>query len=488
MPQAQAPGIYFNDVAAPPQGDQGPQTGTAFAVLYTAKSPGDDKAWAVTSKADFNDKFGPLLSVSVADDWVDAYFKLNGGSGRLVVSRNVVLSTTPASVNLAGSAGTTLVVSAKSRGTLLNGWTVDVLVSSGTYSLVIKDGAGAVRDQSFPLTTRDDAVTWASAYAKNVVVTAGGGTASAPVAVTASAMTGGTDSTSTDVASLTAAVARFDDQLGSGTVVIPGCTASVLHRVALAHVSTRPRTASLTLAPGYTATDAVAAAQNLYQYAGSDRATLCVQNLVLPGGVLGASRKVPWDVVIAAHAARADATTVPGVALAGETYGAVTGAGGIPIQGATVDTLYSEADRGLLDDAGLTVAITDVVAGQTGVPVTYSDRTITPYQAQDKYTEYSDARIRMVLHARALFRSKPSAFARLGGIGLAVAKLAGDLKTMAQDLYRADVLDGATYEQAYQSSAVADKPNKAINVTLAAQSANSARTITVNIARPYQGA
>lgn len=478
MPQA--PGVYTNDVTAPAGTDFGVDTAKAFIVIYSEKGPDDRAVWC-TSLADVQTNFGNRLAVSVGYDACDAYFQL-GGKGAWV-SRNIVASTTAATVNLAGTSGTTLVGTARSKGTWGNSITVDITGASAPYTVTVKC-PGYTTETSYPLTTRDDAVTWAANYSKILTFAAGGGTG-IPSVVTGSALTGGTDSTSTDATTLATALARFDKQKGAGTVIAPGLTANVLHQAIVAHCADKPRTFALDLADSASAATQVGFAQALYSVSKIDRGVLCDPILVMPGGPLGSTREIPWSVVVAAHAAKSDtADQAPGTPLAGPINGAVL-KDGSPIPGATLKRTRTDAERQQLDDAGVLTAITDVVNGTPGVPETYSDRTITPYYEPVLYTEYSDARTRMALQARAETALKLSVFTSLGGQGKAVAEATGRLRPLASDMWRDDVLDGDSYAAAYRTTVVADKANKKIKATLEADSAVSARTVEVNIVREY---
>lgn len=470
-------GTYASRTTAVPNTSPAPDTEKVFAVGYTQMGSVTE-AMYVGDMTDVQAKTGGRLSVSPFYDCMDAYFLLGGAGG--YVARNALSTITSATATLAGSSGASLVATAKNPGTWPNGTTIDVVVTGGTYTVKVTPPSGVV-EQSYTLATQADAVTWAAKFSKTVNFAVGGGTASNPVAVTGSTMTGGTDNTAVDATSLESALTRFDDQYGSGTVTAWGSTASVLHRKVLAHVSTRARTAALDLADGDAAT-AVAAAQNLYQYAGRERACLNVSTLVLPGGPLGAVREVPWSVVIAAHASRADRTAVPGVALAGQQNGVVTANGG-PIPGATLKRLYSEADQGLLEGSGLTYAEPQVVGGVIGVPVTAADRTITDYNDQTVPTEYSDARVLMTTEARIRAALAFANFGSLGGNGKLVSQATAACIPVLTDLYDYGVIgDGLmSYKQAFQVAVTADRPGRRLIVTALVYCAVSARIVQINI-------
>lgn len=482
MPNTITPsGTYASRSTAAPNVNTGPPTGRLFGVVYTAKGSVADAKY-VGNMTDFETEFGGRLSVSPAYDSLDAYFLLGGQGGYL--SRNALSTITSATANLSGSSGIAAVATAKSPGTWANGATFDVVNSTTTFT--VKITLGTLVEQSYSLATVAELTSWANKFSTLFNFAAGGGSG-LPITASAVAATGGTDNTAVDATSCETALARFDDQYGEGTVIMPGLTSSVLHRKALAHIASRPRTASLDLADGDQPT-AVAAAQNLYQYAGRERATLNASTLVLPGGPLNATREVPWSVVIAAHASRSDASGAPGQALAGQERGAVT-ANGVPITGAYLKRQYSEADQGFLEAAGVTYAEHQVLGGTIGVPVTAADRTISDYNDQTVPTEYSDARVLMTAEGRMRRALAFVNFGSLGGDGGLVAAATGACIPLLADLYQAGVIgDGSmAYRQAYSVTVIPDRPNKRIVVTASIYCAVSARIVQINIVH-YVGA
>lgn len=462
----QAPGTYTTTTTTAPGGTPAPATGTAFIVGYAPKGS-VTRAVPVRSLAEFESEFGGRVSVSPLYDSVDAFFRLGGGVA--YVSRDCPSTAVAATADLPGGSGTSLVATATNPGTWGNNLDVTVAASGGSFTVTVLDGADVV-EVSPTLADPAAAVAW-SAGSRYVRLTAGGDTTD-PTAGTVS-LAGGTDVTATTDVSLTAALGRFTRLLGPGTVLSPGATTEALHKALLAHVAGQDRVAALDLADG-DASAAVTRATALYAEAGADKAALLASILTLPGGVLGASREIPWSVVLAAQAAQADRLSAPGQALAGHRFGAVL------VPGAGLKRVYSDADRATLSDAGVTVATLDTIGGVPDTPQTFDDRTIQPYTSQ-RVTEFSDARIGMAVAARLRAALAPFAFSSLGGQGAAVAQAYGACKPLAADMWEADHLDGADYDDAYQLDVQADKPGRRLVASAAVKSAVSARVIQIHI-------
>lgn len=306
----------------------------------------------VTSLQDFVDKFGQRPAFGNLYDDVRTFFE-EGGT-RAYVARVVGPAATVGTLatplqDRAGTPVATMQVTAKGAGQ----WSsrVKVQVADGsiedTFTLrVLFDDV--VVESYVNLRSPQEAVSRA-ASSNWVTVSDLGSATVAPdnnpaVTVSPVALAAGTDDrTNVTAVEMVAALARFTDNLGDGSVAIPG-GGDAVHAGLIEHANTYYRTALLSTARGTTRDDLVALAASYDE----PRAGLFAPWVQIPDG-FGGARAIPPDGYIAGSRARAIEAVGPWQAPAGERarFRFVS----------AVDQVFSDADSSTLDDGKVSAII-----------------------------------------------------------------------------------------------------------------------------------
>lgn len=337
-------------VAGPSTSTRQPSS-TYFAVGLAERGP-TTGAEKVTSLQDFVDKFGNRPSFGNLFDDIRTYFE--EGGARCYVARVVGPAATTGALaspllDRAETPVATMQVTARGAGQ----WSsrVKVQVADGsiddTFTLRILFDDEVV-ESWVNLRSPQEAVSRA-ASSPWVVVTDLASASTAPdnnpdVTVSPVALAAGTDDrAAVDATVQVAALARFTDNLGDGSVAIPG-GGDAVHAGLIAHADAYYRTAILSTARGTIRDDLVALAASY----DAPRAGLFAPWLLIPDG-FGGARAIPPDGYVAGSRARAIEAVGPWQAPAGERarFRFVS----------AVDQVFSDADSSTLDAGKVSAVI-----------------------------------------------------------------------------------------------------------------------------------
>jgi hypothetical protein len=327
-------------------------TGVAYVATLVEKGSLDPQV-PLRSYDDFTRLHGAPQSWGVGAVWAEVFFREGGNLMYLSPVRGPAAA--KAFANLAGSSGTTLVVTAKSEGEWGNGaaagLTVEVVngpAGASTRVLVIRLN-GVEVERTAEATTQAGIVT-NSAGLTYVTVAVGGGTASLPTVAAAANLAGGTlDRTNITDTQVGAALDLFVNDLGAGNLAAPDWpTATVASLLGAKAAAATPKR--------FAVPDTVS---------GSSKATLLTLGGTTKGNTNGsrmagpyapwltltAARTCPMSALFCARAAVTDATDGANQVPAGE-YGRSTSS---IVTGLTAT--FSDADAAALEAAGINLAI-----------------------------------------------------------------------------------------------------------------------------------
>jgi phage tail sheath protein FI len=428
-----APGVTVTVRDAAPPRSAPTDTDTWFLTGFTEKGPTTPQL--IQSLDDYVSTFGARVAYGYLYDCLDAYFH-EGGSKAYVcrtLGPSPVLATHTFETAVPSDS---IIVNAKSYGDWGNGLSIDITHSGSDF--VIAVSLNSVLVETSPLlATQQDAVDWSdgSAY---VDITLGAGTG-IPAAAT-SALGGGTDdhgnATDDEWAD---AIELFTADLGPGQISMPGRTTAQSHADLLAHAQTNNRIAILDYADTGDASTLASAAATDRAAAGARYGAGFAPWLVIPGITASALRTIPYSAMAAALMARNDQAGIsPNVPSAGGLRGVATYALGL-------SQAFSDADRGVLNDAGV-----DVATIRNGALMLFGYRTLVDPDADREHVPLSNARLEMAIVAQATAIGDRYVFAQIDGRGFTLADFAGDLAAMLQAWYDAGSLYGGTAGDAYR--------------------------------------
>jgi hypothetical protein len=409
------PGVVIETASTIPPRSVPTDTGTVFIAGLFERGPIDALTTendVIESMQQLEDTYGDRQSYGVAWDWLDAAFR--EGLHRAYVQRVVGPAVASATLNLAGSSGTTLVVTGKTPGAWANGATggLTVQVANGpagasTRVLTIRKN-GTVVETTPEYTTQAGFITW-SANSDWVTITAGGGTASLPTVAAAANLTSGSDDrpsiTQTDV---DAALTLFDTDLGPGQVVTPDWQTDAAHLSILAHASTHNRFGLCDPIDTTSKATLLASASALAGGTNASYGMLIAPWITIPGTARGSTgRSVPGSALVAGAAARADAIWGANQAPAGNF--------GLARYATAVKATFSrQAINGIIDADDLNTAGVNLVVLKYRRISLYGNRTlVTPTGSELNLLQASNARYRMSLVARAKQVGEPYLFSRI---------------------------------------------------------------------------
>lgn len=412
-----------------------PATDTAPWFVVGTSSSGPLIPVAVTSLSEFTTTFGPRQSYSFLYDALDAFFSERGGIA--YVSRTVGPAAAAAFHDFSDGTGVTLRVAAEGPGTYGNSLLAAIVVpTAGQFQIVISN-AGGVIETSPVFTAKADAVTW-SRSSPNVAVSSLAGTG-LPVAVTATALTGGVD----DVANITdtqrqAALDRFTAALGPGQVSEPGNATATAWTRLLNHAAANNRFALLDAADTATVSTHTSNAATL-RALGTTQARVgqfLAPWVIGPGLTPGQTRDIPPSAIQAGLAARNDAAGRPGQAVAGDN--------GTSLFALDVKNTWIDADLSTLNDAGV-----NVIRNFGGVIQTYANRTLTDPVLDANWLQASIARLFMSIRAKGKAIADNHVFRLLDGQGFELSDFKADLSAMLTTLWQDGEIYGDTPQDAY---------------------------------------
>jgi hypothetical protein len=367
------------------------------------------------------------------------------GVPTVYVARVVGPGAVAASANLAGSSGTSLVVTAKEPGEWGNGTTgglaVDTDVSGGLVTVKIYRN-GAIVEQSPALGTRADIVAWSLTTSKWVNITLGADT-TLPVATgSATNLAGGNaDLVNVTPTHVRQALDRFGADLGSGQVLIPGRTTVASSTEALEHCAARNRVALLESDDSLNATATAAVAAQLRALGSgaegiSRLGGLWAQRATGPGVTPGTTRSVPWTVQVAGLIAKREAIEGHPNVMPIEDFG-------VPVWATGLSREWSPADAELIHDAGCNVARMFL-----GRPRNISFDSLDDPDAS-LWSELSHSRVERVITVNAYDIGRKFAGRQIDGQGLLFNDFKSALKQILTELWQRGALYGETPADAF---------------------------------------
>lgn len=448
-----APGSRVTTLGVAPPRLAPIRTGVKFACGPALQGPVGPQP--ITSLAGFTNIYGARDTRGYSYDDADAFFQ-EGGSLEYF-SRVVGPSPVYATVNLLdGSAGISLVVTAKYYGTYANGWKI-IVTGSGPYVITVEDANSVLLETSPSLTSQADAVAYGLTSAF-INITQGAG--AIMVAESNKVLASGTD----DFADATDthwenAIALLPFNLGPGQISMPGRTTATAHLNLLAHGAANNRRALLDYTDTASRSTLVAAAATDRADADPDYGGTFAPWAQIGGLTAGTTRTVPMSSIIAGIIARNDNAGVsPNQPSAGEKFGQSLAAIGLS------QVPWSEGDGGdrdLLNQAGV-----NVVLLKSGVVTVYGYRTLANPTDDTKWLELSNSRLVMAITDLAKSILDGYVFDLIDGLGHLQSDLYGDLSSMLAPFWTGGSLFGATASEAFT---VDVGPNVNTPETLAAQ-------------------
>lgn len=367
-------------------------TGVAFVAGITAKGAFDSTR-PVVSMDDFETRYGTRQSYSVIWDWMELFFREGGNRAFVAPVRGPAVAS--ASLNLAGTSGTTLVVTAKSAGDWANGATggLSAEVANGpsgaTHRVIIIRLNGVEVERTSEFSDRSEAVTW-SAGSEYVNITLGGGTASLPTVAASANLTGGTlDRTNITQTQVTAALALFSRDLGPGQEASPDWQTEAAQEALLDSAAAHDRFAFPDTADVTSKSSLLTAAALVQGHANGRFGALVGPWVVIAGTAGGAERYVPASAFVCAKIAETDPAQGANQRPSGVSFGLarsslVTG----------VRATFSDSDQEDLQEAGVNLVVTTY----EGV---YFDGEVTlvePLGNDREWIDLGNARLDMDLH------------------------------------------------------------------------------------------
>ncbi|MCW3039354.1 MAG: hypothetical protein JWM31_1259 [Solirubrobacterales bacterium] len=439
------PGVQFADIASAPRRFAPTATDTGFMIGFAERGPAT--TWTLSQSLDeWKANHGARLTYSQLADQAECFFA--EGGAKLYTARVVGASPVSAFVDLMGASAVTARVAAKYPGPIYNNITIDVIVVSSTFQIVVKDTSGAISgtpatilETSPFFATVTDAVAWSvgSSYVTVIDNVLG---ADNPVAVTNVPLTGGTD----DNANATqtqydTALDLFPGSLGPGQVAAPGVSTTAMNTSLSNHAAAKNRFAIFDLPNSTSKATLVTAASAIRSLVNARKGMIVGGYQTIPALVAGAPRTVSRVGTVMGLIARQDiATGNPNLAAAGDQG---SSAGDSVFATGLVYT-PTAADRAELNLAGVNVAINYYGAIRNYGFVTAADRTLAP-----NHWQASNVRLDMAIKADALAIGDTYVFRQIDGRGHTAAAFAGELSGMLNRYYQL----GALYDDSFSGGA-----------------------------------
>ncbi len=430
------PGTVIRSLDQPPPRSAPTDTGVAFVPGITERGPSIPVL--VRSLSEYVATFGQRATYGPLYDWLDTFFQ--EGGNKAYVSRVLGPAPVIAQATLNDGAAppvASLIVRAKSAGAWANQLAVQAVAGggAGTIQLSVQSPAGTEIERSPDLATQQDAVNWAQ-VSTNVNVTLGA-SALLPAAGAAVALTGGTgDHANALDAQWRTALGVFTKDLGPGQVSMPGRTTAAAHTDLLGHAQANNRVAVLDAPDTPTALTLRVTAAAQRSGVNARYGALFAPWITVPGVAPNTTRTVPPSALVCGAIARSDLANSPNVPAAGENGQARYALG--------LSQAYTDADRGILNDAGV-----DVILTKYGGVRVYGWRTLVD-PVNPTWLAFSNSRLYMAIAARGDAIAESEVLKQLDGRRLEIAKFGGKLTGMLLDFYGAGSLFGATPDDAFR--------------------------------------
>lgn len=398
-------------------------------------------ATLITSLDAYTSTYGARVSYGFLYDALETFFR-EGGS-RAYVSRVVGPSPVLATLNLAGTSGTALVVNAKSTGVWANG------AAGGLKVQVTQGPVGGAGFRQLLITLNDvlvetstefnanaDAITW-SASSSYVNIVLGGGSGLAVVAAAASLASGTDDHANATDATWETALGLFGIGLGPGQVSQPGRTTVQAHTDVLEHADARNRFAVLDAPDSATKATVAAAADALDGLTTARKGALFAPWVTIAGTAGGTTRTVPPSAVVAGRIAATDVVAGAGQPAAGEF--------GVSVAALDVTQTYSDADIQELeapDESSVTRGAVNLLRVLNEQVLVYGFRTVVVKPSVPNWWQATWPRLEMSIKAQAGVIGDQFIFRQIDGKGHTIAAFGGALDGMLNRYYQQGALFG----------------------------------------------
>lgn len=401
-----------------------------------AKGPTNEPIKAI-SLADAIDSIGERVSANpYLYDALDCAFR--EGASVVYIGRAVGAEAAIASKDAVdASSKKTLKFFAKSPGEWGNSLKVEITLSSGSIVVVVKLGSSTV-ETSPSLGTNAEVVEWgkSSEYVDVEDTSAGEGGGDAKTQ-TLTLAGGKDDYAGVGTTQIETALNVLTRDLGPGQVAAPGFTTEAIHKALLTHAGASNRRALLDDPLATTKSELISHATALR---GPNARYGCLLGswTTVPGVSLGTARKVPYSGIQLGLIARSEAEgNNPNKAAAGPRGKSKYATGLV--------TLFTDAERGELDDAGVIASIL-----VRGVVTTYGNVTLVNQTTEPNWKSFSSSRLVMGVAAKASEVLESYDFEQIDGHGYVFKKLQGDLSGAAcMPFYLDNALYGTTPAEAF---------------------------------------
>lgn len=429
-----APGhvVTIGDRAASPLAAA--STSNGFLVGVCEKGATDVPIKAI-SLADAIDSIGERLAANpYLYDALDCAFR-EGASVVYIVRAVGAEADTAEKAAVDAGGKTAFTVAAASPGEWGNDIDVAITLAGGSVTLVVKEGATTL-ESSPALGTSAEVVEWAKS---SIYIDVTIGEAEAVDAKTQTLeLTGGKDDIAgVGTTQIEDALDVLTTDLGPGQVAAPGFTTEAIHKALLVHASTTNRRALLDDPVETTSSELISHATAL-RGPNARYGALLGSWAIVPGVSLGTTRKVPYSGIQMGLIARSEAEgNNPNRAAAGPRGKSKYATGLV--------TLFTDVERGELDDAGVIASIL-----VRGIVTTYGNVTLVNQTTEPNWKSFSASRLVMGVAALASEVLESYDFEQIDGRGYVFKKLQGDLSGAAcMPFYLDNALYGTTPDEAF---------------------------------------
>lgn len=467
------PNITINSQEAPPAGATATDTGTGFMTAICER--GAAVPQAVRSLAEFESKFGEAIASGYGHVSAEAFFRMGGSL--LWVSPVWGPSSASASVKLFDQSGSvdpgdvSLIVTANSPGEWANGaaggLSVEVEtagVTAGSFVLIVRRNAVEV-ERSPELADRAAAVAWA-ASSDYITITLGASNEDPRDASAANLAGGLADIASITETEWTAALARFNRDLGPGRVFAPGRTTTAAHTALLAHARDNDRTARLDVPNSATVATVAAAGTGQRALATNRYGGLFGPWGIAPGTTAGTTRTVPFSAVQAGLEARNLAAGIPEGQAAAGVNGKVPWLLGLAVNDSDdpLTTQWTDANLDTLHSAGVNVA-----RRVRGTIQTMGYRTMADETSEPQYVDLAGMNLLQRTAAQVREMLGNLQFGRIDGKGHFFKQIEAETIGILKPYFQAGELYGSSEGEAF---AVDVGPSVNTSATIAAREAH----------------
>jgi hypothetical protein len=438
---APRPGVIVTTRTAPPPRAIPTAVGTWFVVGTTDRGP--LQPVLVRSMQDFINNFGQRQAYSVLYDSLETYFRLGGVQA--YVSRVVGPAALPAQVTLNDPAvAPSLVIKAKGPGAYGNSLRITVTVTGSTFQITVADSVLGTLEISPVFSDQQSAVNWSNL--SNWINITLGSSANIPAAISAAALTGGTDDrvNITDAQWLTA-LNKFSRDLGPGQVSAPGRTTPTGKQQLRDHAAGYNRIALVDLVDSSTPVTLQSAVTSDLRGTNDQFVMAFAPWLIIPGLTPNTFRYVPPSPAVAARIAASDARgNSPNKPAAGNQLGILDWV--VNLSQVAFD---SGAGIGVTRDAMYDSGVNLIVYRYGNFEIFGWRTAVDPVGTNQDWINAGNARLNMAITARALAIAENYVLDEIDGQGRLFSRWQGDLTAMLTEYWNMGSLYGATPEDAF---------------------------------------